>query len=96
MVMTTLYARQQKRHRCIEKSSGLGGRRQGEGGMIWENGIKTCIISNKKQIASPVLMQDPCAAGATGLETTLQRATDVESSQSKFMFMVVCICVSHL
>ena len=48
-------------------------------------GSRICI-SNK----------DPCAAGATGLETTLQRATDVESSQSKFMFMVVCICVSHL
>ena len=29
-----------------------------EGGMIWENGIKTCIISYKKRIASPGLMQD--------------------------------------
>ena len=28
------------------------------GGMIWENGIKTCIISYKKRIASPGLMQD--------------------------------------
>ena len=26
--------------------------------MIWENGIKTCIISYKKRIASPGLMQD--------------------------------------
>ena len=25
-----------------------------EGGMIWENGIETCIISYMKQIASPV------------------------------------------
>ena len=25
---------------------------EGEGGMIWENGIKTCIISYKKRIAS--------------------------------------------
>ena len=25
--------------------------------MIWENGIKTCIISYKKRIASPGLMQ---------------------------------------
>ena len=24
-----------------------------EGGMIWENGIKTCTISYKKRIASP-------------------------------------------
>ena len=29
-----------------------------EGGMIWENGIKTCIISYKKQIATPGQMQD--------------------------------------
>ena len=28
------------------------------GGMIWENGIKTCIISYKKRIASPGSMQD--------------------------------------
>jgi len=27
---------------------------EGEGGMIWENGIETCIISYKKRIASPV------------------------------------------
>ena len=25
---------------------------EGEGGMIWENGIETCIISYKKRIAS--------------------------------------------
>ena len=30
----------------------------GEGGMIWENGIETCIISYMKQIASPGLMHD--------------------------------------
>ena len=29
-----------------------------EGGTIWENGIETCIISYKKLIASPHLMQD--------------------------------------
>ena len=56
MVMTTLYERQQKRHRCsIEQSFGLCGL---GGGMIWENGIKTCIVSYKKLIASPGLMQD--------------------------------------
>ena len=31
---------------------------EGEGGMIWENGIETCIISYMKQIASPVSMHD--------------------------------------
>ena len=45
MVMITLNVRQQKRHRCIEQSFGLCGR--GKGGMIWENGIETCIIYKK-------------------------------------------------
>ena len=36
---------------------------EGEGGMIWENGIVTCIISYKKQIASPGLMQDTGSLG---------------------------------
>ena len=30
---------------------------EGEGEMIWENGIETCIISYKKRIASPGPMQ---------------------------------------
>ena len=58
---STLYERQQKRHRCIEQSFGLYGRRSG--GMIWENGIKTCIISYKKWIASPGSMQDTGSLG---------------------------------
>ena len=39
MVMITLYARQEKRHRCIEQSFGSVG--EGEDGMIWENGNET-------------------------------------------------------
>ena len=31
---------------------------EGEGGMIWENGIETCILSYVKQITSPGLMHD--------------------------------------
>ena len=31
---------------------------EGEGGMIWENGIEICIISYMKRVASPDLMQD--------------------------------------
>ena len=31
---------------------------EGEGGMIWENSIETCIISDKKRITSPGLMHD--------------------------------------
>ena len=38
----TLYARQQKRHRCIEEFLDFVG--EGKGGMIWENGIETYII----------------------------------------------------
>ena len=45
MVTITLYGRQQKRHRCIELLDSVG---EGEGGMIWENGIETCIISYVK------------------------------------------------
>ena len=56
MVTITQYARQQKRHRCIEQSFGLCWR--GSGGMIWENGIETCIISYVKRIDSPGSMQD--------------------------------------
>ena len=32
--------------------------RERERGMIWENGIETCIISYKKRIASPGSIQD--------------------------------------
>ena len=31
---------------------------EGEGGMIWENGIETCILSYLKQIANPVSMYE--------------------------------------
>ena len=36
---------------------------EGEGGMIWENGIETYIISYKKQIASPGSRQDTRCLG---------------------------------
>ena len=61
MAMITLYVRQHKRHRCIEQSFGLCGR--GSGGMIWKNGIETCIISYVKRITSPGLMQDTGCSG---------------------------------
>ena len=35
----------------------------GDGGMIWENGIETCIISYMKRIASPGLMHDTGCLG---------------------------------
>ena len=36
---------------------------EGEGGMIWENDIETCIISYMKRIASPGSMQDTGCLG---------------------------------
>ena len=57
MAMMTLYARQQKRHRCVEWTFGL------RGGMIWENGIETCILSCKKRITSLCPMQDTACLG---------------------------------
>ena len=41
---------------------------EGEGGMVWENGIETCIISYVKQIASPGSMHDTgCWGWCTGM-----------------------------
>ena len=36
--------------------------REGEGGMVWENGIETCILY-MKWIASPGLMHDTGCSG---------------------------------
>ena len=36
---------------------------EGEGGMIWENDIETCMISYKKRISSPGSMQDTGCLG---------------------------------
>ena len=35
----------------------------GEGGMIWENGTETCILSYVKQTASPGSMHDTGCSG---------------------------------
>ena len=61
MVMITLYVRQQKRHRCKEQTLDSVGER--EGGMLWENGIETCILSCKKRIASLGSMQNTGCLG---------------------------------
>ena len=36
---------------------------EGEGGMIWENGIETCILSYVKRIVSPGLMHETGCSG---------------------------------
>ena len=57
MVMTTLYARQQKRHRYKKQTFGLVGG-EGEGGMISEDSTETRTLPYVKQIASPSLMHE--------------------------------------
>ena len=41
---------------------------EGEGGMIWENGIETCIISYMKRVTSPVSMHDTGCLGLVHLD----------------------------
>ena len=36
---------------------------EGEGGMIWENGTETCILSYVKRIANPCSMHDTGCSG---------------------------------
>ena len=61
MLMITLYAKQKKRHRCTEQTLGLLG--EGEGGVIGENSLETCILSSVKQITSPGWMHETSAQG---------------------------------
>ena len=50
--------------RDTDVSSGLlDSEGEGEGGMIWENGIETCILSCKKRSASLCSMQDTGCLG---------------------------------
>ena len=39
-----------------------------EGGLIWENGIETCILSYVKWIANPGLMHDTGCSGLVHLD----------------------------
>ena len=43
---------------------------EGEGGMIWENGIETCILSCKNQITSLCPMQDIACLGLVHWDNT--------------------------
>ena len=46
-----------------DKAIKHGSVEEGKGGMIWENGIETCVISYMKQITSPGLMHDTGCLG---------------------------------
>ena len=54
--------RDSKRDTDVENSL-LDSVGEGEGGMIWENGIETCILSCKNRITSPCPMQDTACLG---------------------------------
>ena len=58
MVMMTLYARQQKRHRCKEQTFGLCGSVR-----ISENSIGTGILPYVKYVTSPGLMHETGRSG---------------------------------
>ena len=45
------------------KNGNLYSEGEGEGGMIWENGIETCILSCKKRSASLCSIQDTACLG---------------------------------
>ena len=70
---------------------------EGEGGMVWENGIETCILSYVKRIASSCSMHD---TGSSGLvhwddpegwdeETGGRGVQDVEHMYTHGRFMSV-------
>ena len=60
MVMMTLYVR---RLYTDVKNRLLDSVGESEDGMVWENGIETCILSYVKRIASPGLMHDTGCLG---------------------------------
>ena len=62
-----------------------------EGGMIWENGIETCILSRKKQIASLCPMQDTACLGLVHGDDP-ERCYG-EGGRRGFMFGNACIPV---
>ena len=65
----------------------------GEGGMIWENGIETCIISYMKRIASPGSMHDTgCLGWSTGMTQRDGMGREVEGG---FRMGNTCTPVVH-
>ena len=71
---------------------------EGEGGMIWENGIETCIISYVKRIASPGSMRDTGCLGLVHWDDPEGRyregggsgVQDGEHMYSRGRFMLMC------
>ena len=60
MLIITLYAEQKKKDTDLQNSL-LDSVGEGEGGMVQENSIETCILSRVKQITSPGWMHETSA-----------------------------------
>ena len=65
---------------------------EGEDEMIWENGIKTCIISHMKRIASPGLMHDTGCLGLVHWDD--QRDGMGRDEGGRFRMENMCILVA--
>ena len=63
--------------------------------MIWENGIKTCIISYKKRIASPGSMQDTGSLGLVHGDGMTQRDSMEREVGERFRMGNTCIPVAN-
>ena len=62
MVTMTLYERHSKRDTDV-KNRLLDSVGEGEGRMIWENSIETCVLPYVKEIISPGLMHETGCSG---------------------------------
>ena len=62
---------------------------EGEGGMIWENGIETCILSCKNRIASLCPMQDTACLGLVHGDDP-QGCCGAGRWEGGFMFGITC------
>ena len=65
---------------------------EGEGGIIWGNVMETCIISYKKQIASPGSIQDPWG-WCTGMTQRDGMRSEVQDGEHVYVhgrFMWMC------
>ena len=63
MVMITLSLLRDSKRDTDVKNRLLDSVGEGEDGMIWENGIETCIISYMNRIASPGSVHDTASLG---------------------------------
>ena len=60
---------------------------EGEGGMIWENGIETCIISYVKRIARPGSMHDTGCSGLVHWDDPEGQDGEHVNTRGGFMLM---------